>query len=286
MEKVIITASLTGDLTPKAKYPAVPVTPEEIAEDAIKCCKAGASVVHLHVRDENDRSCIDIPQLKKAQELIKSECDVIINMSTAGSVKMGSAITEEAYDYRIAPVVELEPEMCSYDCGAFNWMAKIPFTFQNTPDFCSKLNKACVEHHCKPEFEIFDPGMFSVLKFYTDNGEMPQPCHFQYVLGVPGGIAAEPYSVMELEHYRQKYFPESTWSAFGVGLGNLPVIYTALALGGGVRVGLEDTSYYSKGVPATNLMLVERAARLIREIGKEPATPDEARQILNLDSWK
>lgn len=282
MAKIIITAALTGDLTSKAKYPSVPVTPQEIAEDAYKCWKAGASVVHLHVRDENDRSCSDVGQYREAMRLIQEKCDVIINLSTAGSVKTGSDITEEAYDSRIAPIIELKPEMCSYDAGAFNWMSNAPFTFQNTPRFLEKLNKACVENNCKPEFEIFDPGMFGVVKWFTDKGLLPGPCHFQYVLGVPGGLPAEPSSVFELEYYRRKMFPASTWSGFGVGQGNLPCIYTALAMGGGVRVGLEDTSYYSKGVKATNEMLVSRAARLIREMGDEVAAPEEARAILSL----
>lgn len=282
MAKVIITAALTGDLTSKTKYPSVPVTPEEIAEDAFKCWKAGASVVHLHVRDENDRSCSDVGQYREAMRLIQEKCDVIINLSTAGSVQTGSDITDASYDSRIAPIIELKPEMCSYDAGAFNWMSNSPFTFQNTPAFLEKLNKACVENNCKPEFEIFDPGMFGVVKWYTEKGLIPEPCHFQYVLGVPGGLPAEPASVFELEHYRQKMFKTSTWSAFGVGVGNLPCIYTALAMGGGVRVGLEDTSYYSKGVKATNEMLVARAARLIHEMGNEVATPEEARAILNL----
>lgn len=281
--KVIITVALTGDLTPKAKFPSVPVTPDEIAEDAAKCVQAGASVVHIHVRDkETDRSCSDMNQLRQVVPMVKDRCSGIINLSTAGSVITGSAINEESYDSRIAPVLELKPEMCSYDAGAFNWMSKAPFTFQNTPRFCEKLAQACLDSDCKPEFEIFNPGMFGVVKYYVDQGLLREPCHFQYILGVQGGLPAVPRSVFELENYRKEMFPNSTWSGMGISKGNLPCIYTCLALGGGVRVGLEDTSYYGKGVKATNEMLVARAARLVRELGKEPATPDEAREILNI----
>ena len=284
--KVIITAALTGDLTPKAKFPAVPVTPLEIAEDAARCRDAGASVVHIHVRDETDRSCSDMNQLRQVVPMVRERTDAIVNISTAGSVATGSAITEEAYDSRIAPVIELKPDMCSFDAGAFNWMSKVPFTFQNTPRFCEKLSKACLEANCKPEFEIFDPGMFGVVKWYVDAGLIKEPCHFQYILGVPGGLPAIPRSVLQLDEYRKEMFPNSTWSSNGISRGNLPCIYTALAMGGGVRVGLEDTSYYAKGVPATNEMLVERAARLVRELGKEPATPNEAREILSMKQIK
>lgn len=281
--KVIITVALTGDLTPKAKFPAVPVTPEEIAEDAAKCCAAGASVVHIHVRDpKTDRSCSDMEQLRRVVPMVRERCDAIVNLSTAGSVITGSATTEEAYDSRIAPVLELKPDMCSYDAGAFNWMSNAPFTFQNTPRFCEKLAQACLDTGCKPEFEIFDPGMFGVVQWYVKKGLIKEPCHFQYILGVPGGLPAVPRSVFQMEEYRKEMFPNSTWSGMGISTGNLPCIYTVLALGGGVRVGLEDTSYYAKGVPATNEMLVSRAARIIRELGKEPATPEEAREILSM----
>ena len=122
--------------------------------------------------------------------------------------------------------------MCSYDAASFNWMSAKPFTFQNPPAFLEKLNKACIEHHCKPEIEIFNPGMFGVIQWYTDRGLLPGPCHFQYVLGVQGGLPAVPKSVFELEEYRKEMFPDSTWSAFGTSKGNLPCIFTALALGG------------------------------------------------------
>ncbi len=281
-EKRIITAALTGAMSPKAVNPNVPVTPEEIAEDAYRCYQAGAAIVHLHMRDEHDNPCSDVELFRESQRLIQEKCDVIINMTTTGSIPANASVTEEAYDERIAPVIALEPEMCSYDAASFNWMSAKPFTFQNPPAFLEKLNHACIEHNCKPEIEIFNPGMFGVIQWYTERGLLPEPCHFQYVLGVPGGLPATPRSVFELENYRQEMFPDSTWSAFGTSKGNLPCIFTALALGGGIRVGLEDTGFYAKGIMASNEMLVQRAARIVREFGCEPATPDEARAMLHL----
>ena len=281
-EKRIITAALTGAMSPKAVNPNVPVTPEEIAEDAYKCYKAGAAIVHLHMRNAQDEACSDVELFRESQRLIREKCDVIINMTTTGTNAANTAVCEEAYNERIAPVIELEPEMCSYDAASFNWMSAKPFTFQNPPAFLEKLNKACIGHHCKPEIEIFNPGMFGVIQWYTDRGLLPGPCHFQYVLGVQGGLPAVPKSVFELEEYRKEMFPDSTWSAFGTSKGNLPCIFTALALGGGIRVGLEDTGFYAKGILADNEMLVQRAARIVKEFGCEPATPDEARAMLKI----
>ncbi len=281
-EKRIITAALTGALSPKAVNPNVPVTPEEIAEDAYKCWKAGAAIVHLHMRDETDTPCCDVERFRKSKELIEAKCDVIVNMTTTGSMADNSSTDPEVYVKRMANVVELEPEMCSYDAASMNWMGAKPFAFQNTPEFLSMLNKVCKEHNTKPEIEIFNPGMFGVIEYFMSKGEFPGVPHFQYVLGVQGGLPAVPESVMELEMYRRRMFPDSTWSGFGTSKGNLPCIYTVLAMGGHIRVGLEDTGFYEKGVVATNEMLVARAARIVREFGCEPATPDEARKMLGL----
>lgn len=281
-EKRIITAALTGALSPKKVNPNVPVTPEEIAEDAYKCWKAGAAIVHLHMRDEHDEACSDVELFRRSQELIKERCDVIVNMTTTGSWKVNGGAEEKYYDERIRPVIELNPEMCSYDASSFNWMSAKPWTFQNTTAFLDKLNKACAEHSCKPEVEIFNPGMFGVVQWYADHGMFPGNPYFQYVLGVQGGLPARPECVFELENYRREMFPNSPWSAFGISRGNMPCIYTALALGGGIRVGLEDTGYYASGIIADNEMLVLRASRIIKELGCEPATPDEAREMLEM----
>lgn len=271
--KVIITAALTGAMTPKEMNPNIPLTPEEIAEDAYKCWKAGAAVVHLHMRDDEGLGTMDKEKFKKTIDLIKerTDCDVVINCTTSGDNRAG-------YEDRMAHLEYVKPEIASFDSGSFNWM---PFgIFDNSPQFLEPLGLKMKEFGVKPEIEIFDSGFMNVAKYYIKKDVLVSPCHFQFVLGVLGGMEA---TVKNL-HYLCDMLPEgSTWSAFGLGKQHMPIMYAALALGGHLRVGLEDNVYYSKGELATNVMLVERAARAIREFGKEPATPDEARQILGLN---
>lgn len=270
--KVIITAALTGAMTPKDMNPSIPLTPEEIAQDAYDCWKAGAAVVHLHMRDDKGFGTMDKEKFKKTIELIKerTDCDVVINCTTSGDSKA-------TYEARMAHLDYVKPEMASFDAGSFNWM---PFgIFDNAPQFLEPLGMKMKALGIKPELEIFDSGFMNVSKYYIKKEVLETPCHFQFVLGVLGGMDA---SVKNLQFLHEQLPQGSTWSAFGLGKQHLPIMYTTLALGGHIRVGLEDNVYYSHGVLATNVMLVERAARVIREFGKEPATPDEARQILGI----
>ncbi|SMC76461.1 3-keto-5-aminohexanoate cleavage protein [Papillibacter cinnamivorans] len=269
-DKRIITAALTGAMSPKKVNPNVPVTPEEIAEDAYKCWKAGAAMVHLHMRDENDKPTCDIAKFEETQHLIQKKCNIIINMTSTG---------DSDDDKRMAHIIKLKPEFCSYDSGTFNWMANPPWVFYNTPEFLTKLNKVCLDYNIRPEIEIFNGGMISVAEYYIERGELKTPCHFQFVLGVKGGLAP---TVENLVHLRNLLPPGSTWSAFGISAASMPMMYAILALGGHVRVGLEDSGFYTKGVMANNEMLVTRAARVIREMGAEVATPDEARKMLSI----
>lgn len=270
--KVIITAALTGAMTPKEMNPHIPVTPEEIAEDAYNCWKAGAAVVHLHMRDEKGLGTMDKEKFKKTIELIKAkpDCDVVINCTTSGD-------SRASYEDRMAHLSYVLPEMASFDAGSFNWM---PFgIFDNSPQFLEPLALKMKENGIKPEFEIFDSGFMEIVKFYAKKGVLEAPYHYQFVLGVLGGMDA---TVKNLQFLHEMLPAGATWSAFGLGKNHLPIMYTTLALGGHIRVGLEDNVYYSKGVLATNVSLVERAGRVIKEFGKEVATPDEARQILSL----
>ncbi len=214
-EKRIITAALTGAMSPKAVNPNVPVTPEEIAEDAYKCYKAGAAIVHLHMRNAQDEACSDVELFreKPAADPRKVRCDH--HMTTTGTNAANTAVCEEAYDERIAPVIELEPEMCSYDAASFNWMSAKPFTFQNPPAFLEKLNKACIEHHCKPEIEIFNPGMFGVIQWYTDRGCCPAPAISSMSWVCRAACRLCPKSVLSWRNTARKCSPDSTWSAFG-----------------------------------------------------------------------
>jgi uncharacterized protein (DUF849 family) len=271
MSKTIITAALTGAVTPKSINPNIPLTPKEIAEDAIRVWKEGAAVVHLHMRDDNGLGCMDVSKFRETVRLIRENTDLVINVTTSG----GPTPDDES---RFAHVLELQPEMCSFDAGSFNWLPGGPF--MNTAEFLRKLGKACIETGTKPEIEVFDTGMINAAVYFMEQEHvLNAPLHFQFVLGVKGMAKAEPGVVT---HMHQMLPQGSTWSALGIGSGHLPVMYTAIALGGNVRVGLEDNVYYRKGELATNSQLVARAARVIREFNSEVATPDDAREILGL----
>ena len=272
-DKVIITAALTGAVTPKEKNEYIPLTPAEIAEDAYKCGQAGAAIVHLHMRDENSNGTMDKERFRETIRLLreKKDCDVVINCTSSGE---GTASDER----RMAHMRELDGiEIGTYDAGTFNWMPS--GVFMNSPAFLETLGKVYLQRGIKPELEIFDAGMLGIANYYHEQGILTAPMHFQLCLGVLGGMPATVENLV----YLVNHLPAgSTWSAFGVGKGHLPILYATLALGGHVRVGLEDNVYFSKGVKATNCQLVERAAKAVCLFGKQPATPGEAREILGL----
>ena len=268
--KTIITAALTGAVTPKAKAPALPITPAEIAEDGIRCWKAGASVLHLHMRDDEGRGTMDKEKFKETVNILRGECDAVLNLTTSGELGVDD-------DRRMAHVIELKPELATFDCGTLNTGDGI---FENSQAFLEKLAKVMNDNGVKPEVEVMDIGMMNACKWFADKGILTKPVHYQFVLGF--GLFGAPATPQNLCYMVDKLPEGSTWSAFGTGTAHLPILYTALALGGNVRVGLEDNIWYQKGVPATNEMLVSRAARLIKEFGSEVATPDDAREILGL----
>lgn len=271
-DKVIISAALTGAMTPKSLNENIPMTPQEIAQDAYRCWQAGASVVHLHMRDDHGHGTMDKERFKETVDLIKAhqDCDLVINCTTSGDNRAGD-------EERMAHLDLVRPEIASFDAGSFNWMPDGVFT--NSPQFLERLGVTMRELGIKPELEIFDCGFMGTSEYYLKRGVLLNPLHYQFVLGVLGGLEA---TVENLVFLKSKLPSGSTWSAFGIGRHHLPILYATLALGGHVRVGLEDNVYYSKGVPATNVSLVQRAVRVITEFGKEPATPDEAREILSL----
>ena len=280
--KVIITAALTGAVTPAGYH--IPETPEQIAEDAYQCWKAGAAIVHLHMRDEQGLGTMDAERFKKTIELIRAhkDCDVVINCTSSGDnrVSGGDAAGNSIRMKHMRTVDGIE--MGSYDAGSFNWMPG--GVFMTTPQFLQELGDVYMERGIKPELEIFDTGMLGVSNYFVKKGHLPTPCHYQFCLGVLGGMPATVENLL----YLTKHIPEgSTWSAFGVGAGHLPIMYAALALGGNIRVGLEDNVVYGKDeegnkILATNLMLVERAVKAVETFGKKPATSAQAREILGI----
>lgn len=274
MEKVIISAALTGAFPAIDKNPNIPITPEEIAEDVYQVWKAGAAIAHLHMVDENGNGTMDKERFRRTVELIREkDCDIILNLTTSGSL---TASDEE----RMAHLIELKPEMASFDAGSMNWMHKTLFI--NSPEFLEKLGKTMQNNNVKPEIEVFDSGMLYNALHYVKKGLIDTPAHYQFVLGAPGGTAATVENLV----YLKSLLPEnSTWSAFGIGKYHLEILYATLALGGHIRVGMEDNIYYSKGrLAKSNAEFVERAVRIIKEINKRPATPKEAREILGIPS--
>ncbi|MTI61486.1 MAG: 3-keto-5-aminohexanoate cleavage protein [Firmicutes bacterium] len=271
MTKTVITVAPTGAWPNKEDNPNVPLTPEEIAEDVYQCYQAGASVAHLHMRDEEGKGTMDKERFKKTATLIKERCDIVLNLTTSGDLNA----TEET---RMAHLKEIKPEMASFDAGSMNWMYNS--VFLNHPKFLEKLGKTMKEHNIKPEIEVFHAGMLYDSLYYKKQGILEEPIHYQFVLGTPGGMGASVDNLL----YLKNLLPENTtWSAFGVGRAHIPILYTAIALGGHVRVGMEDNVYYSKGrLAKSNAEFVERAVRVIKEANREVATPEDAREILNL----
>ncbi len=271
--EVIISAALTGAVTPKEMNEHIPLTPEEIAQDAYECWKQGAAVVHLHMRDDEGMGTMDKNKFEKTIQLIREykDCDVIINCTTSGDHRATD-------DQRMEHVSTLDGiEMASYDAGSFNWMPG--GVFMNSPQFLGRLGDVLTSRGIKPEIEIFDSGMLGVANYFVQKGMLREPLHYQFCLGVPGGMDATVENLL----YLVNHIPQNaTWSAFGIGKHHLPIMYAALALGGNIRVGLEDNVYFSKGVPATNAQLVERAVSAIRLQGKNVATPKQAREILGI----
>lgn len=275
-DKVIITAALTGAVTPKEKNPNIPLYPEEIAKDAYECWKAGASIVHIHTRHEDGKGAMNTKAFGEIVKLIREykDCDVVINCTSSGASFEHPATDEQRYlHHATVPGIE----MGSYDAGTFNWMPS--GVFMNSPEFLEKLGDLYMQKGIKPEIEIFDSGMLGIANYFVKKGHLSSPCHYQFCLGVLGGMPATVENLV----YLVNHIPEgSTWSAFGVGAQHLPIMYAALALGGNIRVGLEDNVYMSKGVPASNVALVERAVKAVETFGKKPATPAEAREILGI----
>jgi 3-keto-5-aminohexanoate cleavage enzyme len=215
--------------------------------------------------------------LKKTVELIRSykDCDIILNLTTSGGV----GLKEED---RIRPFYELKPEMASYDCGTMNWLHTT--IFENHPAFLEKVGLLMQEVNVKPEIEAFDPGMIYNAGYYLKKGVLKTPLHFQFCMGCAGGIAATTKNLVFMKDTMEEVAPGSTWSAFGVGAGAMEIMYAAVAMGGHIRVGMEDNVLYRRGVLAeSNVQFVERAKRVIEEFTAEVATPAEARQILGLD---
>ncbi len=288
MAKVIITTAVTGSLTTKDQNPAIPITPQEIAAQAVASCQAGSAVVHLHVREPATGKPTQDPDLfAETIGLIRAECDMLINVSTGGGPGM-------SFDERIGVIPALaadpatKPELASLNAGSLNYgiysASRDEFVLDavqyNPWSELVRFARVMRDSGVKPEIEIYEAGMIHNALTLHKLGAVVEPLHFQFVLGVLGGMQA---TVENLTFLKTSLPPRGTWSVCAVGLGIFRVAPAAMALGGHVRVGLEDSTYLAPGRPAQgNPELVEKIKQMAGLMGLEVATPAEAREILGV----
>jgi 3-keto-5-aminohexanoate cleavage enzyme len=274
MDKLIITAALTGAAPTKEQNPAVPYSPAEIAAEAQRSWSAGAAIVHLHVREpQSGRPAFEKELFAEAVERIRAESEVLINLTTSAFNLEGP----EKGRRRLMPL-ELKPDLCSLDVGSLNFRGGRVFV--NPPDWVELAALEMRKAGVKPELEVLDLGHVRQAIDLVKRGLLDDPPYFQICLGVPWGIDGDLEGLLAMKSRLPK---ESQWSVMGVGPAQLPLTTHALLLGGHIRVGFEDNLYLSRGVKAdSNARFVERAVALAKLLDREVASCAEARQILQL----
>jgi 3-keto-5-aminohexanoate cleavage enzyme len=269
MQPLVITAALVGAETTRAQTPHLPITPEEIAADAVKCFKQGCAMVHLHVRNPDGTPSQSPDLFKKTVALIRAQCDLIVQVSTGGAVGMG-------VDERCGSL-ECNPDMATLSCGTVNFGDDV---FINSWPMIKDIATRIKARGVTPEIEAFDAGHIDTMLRLAKEGFITVPAHVDCVLGVPGGISA---GERQLEFMVGSLPPGCTWTVAGVGRHQLPMAYYAVERGGNARVGLEDNIFLSKGVLAQgSAPLVEAVAQHARKVGRAVATPAQAREMLRL----
>lgn len=287
-KEVIVTCAVTGAGDTTGKNPNVPVTPQEIADAAIEAAKAGAAVAHLHVRDPETGAGKNDPALfREAMERIReSDTDVVVNLTSGGggdffpsdeNPGVGAPGTDvQSPEERHAHVGELLPEMCSLDCGSYNFS---DFVYLNAENWVRRQASLIQEAGVKPELECFDLGHVWLAKRLIQDGLVDDPPFFQLCMGIPWAAEANPESMLAMRNM----LPDGAqWAGFGVGREQMSMAAQSVLLGGHLRVGLEDNLYLDKGVPATNGGLVERAVGIVESLGARVVSPAEAREKLGL----
>ena len=289
--KVMISCAVTGSADTPGRNPAVPVTPQQIAQSAIDAAKAGAAIVHVHVRDlQTTRPSMELALYREVVERIRdSETDVLINLTTGPGArfvpgkedpeKPGPGTTLRLPAERVRHVLELKPDICSLDMGSLNMG---PHVFINTPSHLETMAVAIRDAGVLPELEVFETGHLLLAKRMIETGHIKPPGMFQICLGIAWGQPASP----EAMSYMRNLLPASSpWFAFGISLHQFPMAAQAVLLGGHPRVGLEDNLYLEKGKLApSNAALVEKAGKIIEFLGDNIATPSDARQMLGLNA--
>jgi 3-dehydrocarnitine:acetyl-CoA trimethylamine transferase len=289
--KVMISCAVTGSADTPGRNPAVPVTPAQIAQSAIDAAKAGASIVHIHVRDpQTTRPSMELALYREVVERIReSGTDVLINLTTGPGARFvpgtddpqkpgpGTVLKNPAE--RVRHVEALKPDICSLDMGSMNMGAHV---FVNTPSHLEAMAIAIRDAGVTPELEVFEAGHLLLAKRLIENGHVKGPGLFQICLGVAW---AQPATPEAMSYMRSLLPPDAPWFAFGISLHQFPMVAQAVLLGGHPRVGLEDNIYLDKGKLApSNAALVEKAGRIIEILGDIVATPAEARTMLGLQA--
>jgi len=298
MSKVIITAAITGSIHTPTMSPYLPITPEEIADEAVRANDAGAAVAHIHVRNpDTGQNIADMNLFREVAARVKSKCDMILCFTTGGGIG-------QTVEQRVKAVYTFRPELASLNFGSmnfalfhaldtyknfkFSWEEEFlrttddfifPNTFKTLREFCGIFN----ENMTKPEIEIYDIGMLNNVNFMLKKDYLKKPVYLQFVMGILGGIQPTIDNLVFLRNSSKDLFGDFIWSVCAAGRHQMNMCTISLTMGGNVRVGLEDNLYLEKGIMAkSNAEQVEKIARIARELGREPATPAEARQILGL----
>ncbi len=300
--RVIVTCAVTGAIHTPTMSPYLPITPDEIADSAIGAARAGAAIVHLHARDRADgRPSQDPALFRQFLPKIRAACDVLVNITTGGSQTM-------TVEERLQPALTLTPELASLNMGTMNFglYEMLPRQkswkyewepqylagseagmFKNTLKDIADILRACTPHGTRFELECYDIGHLYTAAHFVDRGLLTPPLFIQSVFGIRGGIGTHPDDVAYMKQTADRLFGDSyRWSVVGAGRHQMAIARQAAMLGGNIRVGLEDSLWIDKGQLATsNAQQVEKAVRILAELGLEPATPNEARDMLGIESF-
>lgn len=297
-DKAVITAAITGSIHTPTMSPYLPITPQQIADEAVRAYEAGAAVCHVHARNpETGMPVADTNLMKEIITSIKSRCDMVVCITTGGGMGM-------TVEQRVAPVTLFKPELASFNAGSVNfalfpaidkykeWKFEwekmyldmsedfiFPNTFKTMREYCGFFE----QNGTKPEFEIYDSGMVNNVAYLIQAGHVKKPVYIQFVMGVLGGITPSSKNLLFLVEYARELIGDFEFSVCVAGRAQFPLCTQSLLIGGNCRVGLEDNLFLDRGQKAkSNGEQVAKMARIARELGIEPATPDEARKILGL----
>ena len=297
-EKVVVTCAITGSIHTPTMSEYLPITAQQIIDDAVRASEAGAAVVHIHARNpENGMPSPDLALIEQIIKGVKSRCPAVICITTGGGIGM-------TIEQRLAPVTTYKPEVASCNAGSMNWGLfpaisrysewKYPWEkamLASTEDFIFPNTFKTLRQYCevfaqtgtKPEFEVYDAGMVNNVAYLVHAGLAKKPVYIQFVLGILGGLSASSENLMFLVEHAKRHIDEFEFSVCVAGRAQFPICTQSILLSGNCRVGLEDNLYLEKGKMAkSNAEQVSKIIRIIRELGSDPATPDEARQILGL----